>query len=116
VVLVEGNGRLVDGVRYDEAGRDGLRRALDASQRLSQERTAESLPVKGTVEREPGEQHRRDLAGAASPQRAEQRLPSQEMSGERLMRENRPIAVMPDEGPSRAPHLLRASVLDEPLV
>ena len=82
MMLVEGRRLLADRVDDDESGSDGLGDTDHSPECLSKQGPAEPLAVQRLIERKPGQQHSRDLAWPAAPDRVREIFPAKKMRGQ----------------------------------
>ena len=64
---IEAGGPRIDRIDHDESRRNGIADGQHSPERLGKQRAADALTLEGLVERQAGEQNRRDLTRTAPP-------------------------------------------------
>jgi hypothetical protein len=116
VMLVEGRGRVVDGVDHDEPCRNRFGCGKDPIESVGEERGPEAPALKRSVERETCEQHRGYLPRAATAENARKLFALEQVCRERVVRDHHEVVAMPDECTRSPPGLGGEGMLEQPAI
>lgn len=116
VVLVEAGCGFVDRIDHDESCGDCLGRDCDATHRVREQGTAETVAVQCVVKRKAREQNRGYLAWSSAAECGGQLVALQEVGGDRVVRHYTVIGLVPHKRPGGSPLLRRCCVLCQPAI
>lgn len=115
-MVVEPRGILVNRVDHHKPSGNGLRRGEHSLQRVGQQSAPEALALQRSIERQPGEENRGDLAWTTASDRTWHLFALEKMGGQRVVADHDSVAAVPDERPRRSACRRVERVLEQPPV